>query len=174
MTINYPTKVYTQKLNHIRSIPAVASITAPKLSEWTAGIAAQCSFEADQFQYALSAASGTSQRYCDAYETTTPGRKKLESFDMEVYVDPQLPTDVNHALATAWKLEPSVFIALRPGIADTTAGAVGQILSPIFPAKIQSLGLLPPKPSDANDSYRWLFKVLPTGDPSWDVAIVTG
>lgn len=172
MTINYPTKVYTSKLNHIRSMPAVANLSAPKVAEWTAGIAAQCSFEADQFQYSLSADSGTSQRYCDAYETAVPGKKKIESFDVEVYVDPQNPTDVNHSLATAWKLEPNVVIAVRPGIADTLDGAAGQILAPIFPAKIQSLGLLAPKPSDANDSYRWLFKVIPTGDPAWDVALV--
>lgn len=174
MSISYPTKVYSQKLNHIRSIPAIASATlAPTVAEWTAGIAAQCSFDASQFQYQLSADNGTSQRYCDAYETTTPGRKKIDAFDVEVYVDPQLPTSASYALATAWKLEPNVFIALRPGLSDTTAGAAGQIVSPIFPAKIQSLGLIAPNPGDSSDVYRWLFKVLPTGDPKWDVAILT-
>ena len=88
MSISYPTKVYTQKLNHIRSIPAIASATlAPTVAEWTAGIAAQ-------------------------------------------------------------------------------------IVSPVFPAKIQSLGLIAPNPGDSSDVYRWLFKVLPTGDPKWDVAIL--
>ena len=126
MTISYPPRVSTQKLNHWRWMPAVAAIAAPKLSEWTAGIAAQCSFSADQMQVVMSMTPGSVQRYCDAYDTQTPGRKALDLGTVDIYVDPSSPSSATYPLNVAWKAEPTGFLALRAGYADDLAAAVGK------------------------------------------------
>lgn len=174
MTISYPTRVSTQKLNHWRFMPAVAAIATPKLSEWTAGIAAQCSFSADQMQYAMSMSPGSVQRYCDAYDTETKGRKKLELGTVDIYVDPANPTSASYPLNVAWRAEPTGFLALRAGYADDLAAAVGQNLALIAPIQVVDLGYVGPKPSDVNDIYTRRYQLLLTSDPKTDVAIVTG
>lgn len=174
MTISYPPRVSTQKLNHWRWMPAVAAIAAPKLTEWTAGIAAQCSFSADQMQVVMSMTPGSVQRYCDAYDTQTPGRKALDLGTVDIYVDPSSPSSATYPLNVAWKAEPTGFLALRAGYADDLAAAVGQNLALIAPVKVVDLGYVGPKPTDANDVYTRRYQLLLTGDPKVDVAIVTG
>lgn len=172
MTISYPTKVYTQKKNAWQYMPTVLAMATPKVTEWNAGIAVQCSIDASALQYDLAAATGKSQRYCDLYETETPGRKTISLGMIDVYADPSAPTAAPYALATAWKLEPAGYLALRSGYADDLAAATAQNVTVLCPIKVQSLGLVPPNPGDSTDVYHWRFNLLVTGDPKWDIALV--
>ncbi len=172
MTVTYPDKVFAAKKTTWLWIPTIGNVaTGPTLAEVNAGFAFQCSFDADQMQYETSADNATSQRYCDQYASTDPGRKTLSFPDIEVIYDPQVPTSVNYKLATAWIPEPTGYIALRAGIDTSTAPAATQILSILQKVKIQSLLTKAPNPSEANDFYRWKFGVLPQGDPIVNRAI---
>lgn len=166
MTITYPEKIYTAKKNVWQWIPTIANLTTgPTVAEWNAGFATQCSYDADQMQYTVTADTQESQRYCDEFATVAPGRKSLSFPDVEVYVDPQKPTDAGYKLATAWIPEPTGSLALRAGVDATTAAAATQVVSMIVPVKIVSLLLRAPNPAEAQDTYKWKFQILPQGDP---------
>lgn len=166
MTITYPDKVYAAKKTTWQWIPTIANTaTGPTLSEFNAGFAIQCHFDADQMQYTVSIDSTESQRYCDQYASQEPGRKKLEFGDIDVLVDPQAPTSVTYKLATAWIPEPVGYLALRAGVDTSVAAATTQTLSIVQKVKVQSLLLKAPDPTKANDFFAWRFHLLAQGDP---------
>ena len=172
MTVVYPDRIYSAKKQVWQWLPAVANPSAgPTVAEWTAGLATQIHYEADQMQFTASAATQEAQRYSDQYSTITPGRKKIEIPDVEVYTDPQQPDSTTYALAKAWKAEPIGFLALRAGIDADTAAAAAQNVSVLVKVKIIDMLLRAPNPSDAGDFYRHKFQVLPQGDPISDVKL---
>lgn len=166
MSVTYPESIYTAKKNWWHWIPAIANVaTGPTVAEMTAGFAIHCSFDADAMQYEVSASKQEVQRYCDEFATVAPGRKTLTFNPVEVFVDPQQPTSVNYKLATAWIPEPAGFVALRAGLPTTTAIAAAQTLSLVQKVKVISLMLKAPDPTKPEDTYKWRFELLPTGDP---------
>lgn len=153
-----PDDQYTAGNTVINIMPAVASTTlaAVTVAEWNAGTMIQCAIE--EFAMTTNASTATRKKLCDKVATQRPGARTYEASDTVIVASS--PQAAN-ALIEGLTLDAIKYVAVRPGLADTTAAAAAQ---KIWVDKRQVLAVDPePMTTEEGNAYAWRVKWLVLG-----------
>ena len=153
-----PDDQYTAGNTVINIMPAVASATlaAVTVAEWNAGTMIQCATE--EFALTTDASTGSRKKICDKVATQRPGTRTYQASD--TVITASSPQSAN-ALIEGMALDAIKYVAVRPGLADTTAAAVAQ---KVWVDKRQVLAVDPePITTEEGNAYAWRVKWLVLG-----------
>lgn len=153
-------------------VPAIAAITAPKVTELTAATALNMSCILYEFEVTLDQSAVEKPKYCSVTMPTRPGTAKYTISDITYDYDPQKITSADpykHYAALAQGTQG--FLVDRRGLTPSAAPAVGQIVD-IYPIALGARQRVNIDPTAEGESLRVLQKVFVIGDPAFDVALI--
>lgn len=166
VTIYDPDDYLTAGNTAIVIAPAVASILAPKISEYNAGTKVDCAIE--NFGTGTDASTISRKKLCDKIATETVGSRKYTVEDTVVVMsNPQAA----NTFMSGMTLDAIKYILVRPGLAHDAAAAVAQSL---WVLKVQLIAKDPePISTEDGNAYKMRLKwaVL---DRTLDAVMATG
>ena len=153
ITVYDPDDKYTAGNTTINIMPAVASATlaAVTLSEWNAGTTIQEATE--EFSLTTDASTLSRKKIGDKISTQLAGQRTYQISDTVLVASSM---QAANTLIDGLTLDTIKYIAVRPGLDDTTAAASGQ---KIWLTKAQVLSVDPePITTEDGNSYAWRVK----------------
>ena len=153
-----PDDQYTAGNTVINIMPAVASATlvAVTVAEWNAGTMIQCATE--EFSMTTEAATASRKKICDKVATQRPGERTYVASDTVIVASS--PQAAN-TLVDGLTLDAIKYVAVRPGLTDSTAAAASQ---KVWVDKRQVLAVDPePITTEEGNAYAWRVKWLVLG-----------
>ena len=153
-------------------VPAIAAITAPKVTELTAATALNMSCILYEFEVTLDQSAVEKPKYCSVTMPTRPGTAKYTISDITYDYDPQKITSADPYKHYA-TLAPGTqgYLVDRRGLLPSVAPTVAQIVD-VYPIVLGARQRVKIDPTAEGESLRVTQKVFLLSDPAFDVALV--
>lgn len=152
-------------------VPAIAAITAPKVTELTAATALNMSCILYEFEVTLDQSAVEKPKYCSVTMPTRPGTAKYTISDITYDYDPQAITSGPYKHYATLAPGTQGYLVDRRGLLPSVAPAVAQIVD-VYPIVLGARQRVKIDPIAEGESLRVAQKVFLLSDPAFDVTLV--
>lgn len=154
-------------------LPTIASLSAPKVSEFTAGTNLTCAVDAG-WEPTYEESSGSRMKYCSTAEFEVRGKGKWTGSQLVYEWDPQNPDDItNYKHVTALAAGTKGYLALRLGLGKDQAIAAAQKIAWIKPVEFGAQVTVPVDPSNDGQVLQLTQRYFVTGSGVENVTVAT-